>query len=91
MKENVLTDELLATVLGGSLSSEDLFNDLDNAMNQVDGKKCKYCGTVFSKNDLIYGHRAEMLQISKEFKAHGREMLPCYGCHIWRNIRTDFE
>ena len=90
MKENVLYDELLTTVSGGRVPSEDDFIDFINAMNQVDGKKCKFCNKVFSKNEVVYIHKSEMLKLTNEFVSRGRNMVPCFGCSRWRYIHTDF-
>lgn len=90
MNENVLYEDLLTAVSGGRIPSENDFNDFLNAMDQVDGKRCKFCNKVFSKNEIVYGHKSEMLRITNGFVSHGGEMLPCFGCNTWRFIYSDF-
>ena len=89
MKENALYEELLNDVSGGRVPTEDDFNDLLAAMEQADGKRCRCCNKVFSKNEL-YGHKSEILKICNDFVLYGRDKLPCYGCMTWRLISPDF-
>ena len=62
-----------------------------NVMEGMDGKKCKFCGTPFSSDEVIYGHRSQMIKIYNSYKMYGKEMVPCYSCGRWRFIDTDFE
>lgn len=80
MKENSLYEELLNDVSGGRVPTEDDFNDLLAAMEQTDGKRCRCCNKVFSKNEVLYGHKSEILKICNDFVLYGRDKLPCYGC-----------
>lgn len=50
-------------------SSERFFN----VMEGMDGKKRKFCGTPFSSDEVIYGHRSQMIKICNSYKMYRKE------------------
>ena len=90
MKEKDVNEELLEAVSGGDGGVIDSFSFI-NAMNQVDGKRCKYCGKVFSSNEILNYHKSELLTYNRQFLSYNKEMLPCLSCGRWRYVATDFK
>ena len=91
MKTNEIREELLEAVAGGEDTGYS-FDSFINAMNQVDGKKCKYCGYVFSADEIIYRHKSDLFKYNNDFlNTYNKEMLPCLGCGRWRYVDTDFK
>ena len=91
-KEYLIKDEELKEVSGGNALSptNEETAAFEAALNKVNGKTCKFCKKVFSKDAVMayYQNRKFTLYkyaIKYEFKA-----VPCISCGYWRFVDSDF-